>query len=224
MAADPGQVSPTGTDIEAVVPESEEAVEAEQMSDEPAEAPDEVADEDMVEEEGVADESFTDGIVTTQAEAPVEKNASEEAEAEESAPMAAMPAEELSEAAGAPAAEADDGQADLPSSGEGEPEDAPGPGILKTEVANRAALTATDTVTSKPTLTAPAVPPEEVVAEAPREVVAEEPEALPIQGEPAGSQAVGSGLPLLRVVILLLGIVLILLAGITLITRRQLNG
>jgi hypothetical protein len=61
-------------------------------------------------------------------------------------------------------------------------------------------------------------------AEAPMIAAAEAPEAIPAETELAESQDDGSDLPLLRVVILLLGITLILLAAVTLITRWRLKG
>ena len=218
----------TGIDIDEVIPEREEAVEEEQPQEAPVESLGAAADEDVVEGEDAAEESFAVTVVTAAAEAAAEKNAVAEAEAE-SAPTAPMPAEEQGEIEGAPPAEADDGQADLPLGDGGEPEESPRPGVLMTEVADRAALAATEMATSMPTLTPsadvePGQAPEEVVAETPGEAVTGEPEALPVQGGPAASQDDSTGLPTLQVVILLLGITLILLAAVTLITRWQLKG
>jgi hypothetical protein len=125
-------------------------------------------------------------------------------------------------------AESDDGQADLAAGGGEKPEDAPRPGVLMTEVAGRTTPAATETATSQPTVTIEIVPREEAFAEAPVEAAveaaAEAPEAIPAETELAESQDDGSDLPLLRVIILLLGIILVLLAAVTLIARWRLKG
>jgi anti-sigma factor RsiW len=213
----------TGSDSDRAVPASEEAVEEEQLQEVPLDSLGAVADEDMVESEEAAEESFALAVVTAVAGAAVEKYMTEEAVAE-SAPREPIPEEEQVEAVGAPVAESDDGQADLAAGGGDKPEDAPQPGILMTEVAGRISSAATETATSQPTVTLGAVAQEEAVAEAPREAEAEEPEALPVAAAPAESRDDGSDLPLLRVVILLLGITLIILAAVTLITRWRLKG
>jgi anti-sigma factor RsiW len=213
----------TGSDSDRAVPASEEAVEEEQLQEVPLDSLGAVADEDMVESEEAAEESFALAVVTAVAGAAVEKYMTEEAVAE-SAPREPMPEEEQVEAVGAPVAKSDDGQADLAAGGGDKPEDAPQPGILMTEVAGRISSAATETATSQPTVTLGAVAQEEAVAEAPREAEAEEPKAIPVAAGPAKSRDDGSDLPLLRVVILLLGITLVILAAVTLITRWRLKG
>jgi len=213
----------TGTDSDRALPASEEAVEEEQLQEPPLDSLGAVADEDMVESEEAAEESFALAVVTAVAGAAAEKNMTEEAVAE-SAPREPITEEEQVEAVGAPVAESDDGQADLAAGGGDKPEDAPQPGILMTEAAGRSSSAATETATTQPTLTMGAVAREEAVAEAPREAEAEEPKAIPVAAGPAESLDDGSDLPLLRVVILLLGITLVILAAVTLITRWRLKG
>jgi anti-sigma factor RsiW len=222
------EVAPqTGSDSDGAVPASEEAApmapEEGQLQEQPAEALGAAADEDKAESEEVAEESFADAVVTAVAGAAAEKNVTEEAVAE-SAPRALMPEEEQGEAGGAPAAEPDDGQADLAAGGGDKPEDAPQPGVLMTGVAGRTTPAATETATSQPTVTMSVVPQEEALAEAPMVAAAKAPEAIPAETELAESQDDGSDLPLLRVVILLLGIILVLLAAVTLKTRWRLKG
>jgi len=217
------EVAPrTGSDSDGAVPAGEEAVEEEQLQEAPVDSLGAVADEELAESEEVAEESFVDAVVTAVAGAAAEKNVTEEAEAE-SAARAPMPEEEQGEAGGAPAAEPDDGQADLAAGSGDKPEDDPRPGVLMTGVAGRTTPAATETATSQPTVTTGVVPREESFAEAPVEKAAEAPEAIPAETEPAESQDDSSDLPLLRVMILLLGITLVILAAVTLITRWRLK-
>ncbi len=213
----------TGSDSDRALPASEEAVEEEQLQEPPLDSLGAVADEDMVESEEAAEESFALAVVTAVAGAAAEKNMTEAAVAE-SAPREPITEEEQVEAVGAPVAESDDGQADLAAGGGDKPEDTPQPGILMTEAAGRSSSAATETATTQPTLTMGAVAREEAVAEAPREAEAEEPKAIPVTAGPAESRDDGSDLPLFRVVILLLGITLVILAAVTLITRWRLKG
>jgi hypothetical protein len=213
----------TGSDSDGAVPARVEVGEEEQPLEAPVDSLGAVADEEVAESEEVAEESFLDALVTAVAGAAAEKNLTEEAEAE-SAARAPMTEEEPGEASGAPVAESDDGQADLAAGGGDKPEDAPQPGVLMTGVAGRTTPAATETATSQPTVTMSVVPQEEALAEAPMIAAAEAPEAILAETELAESQDDGSDLPLLRVVILLLGITLILLAAVTLITRWRLKS
>ena len=72
---------------------------------------------------------------------------------------------------------------------------------------------------------------EDIVAEAPdAEDVAEDltfsedQQAIPLAGEPAETGEISAGLPILRLVILMLGIGLILLAALTLATRWRMKA
>jgi len=212
-----------GADAEEVVPESEKLFKEEQLGDEPPDVFGATTDEDVVESAIAAEESLAEALVTAVVGTAVEKTGTREAAAE-SAPRSPTPAEEQEEPVEAPPAEVDNGLADLPSGAGGEPEEAPLSGVMVTGEAGRNGLAATETATGLPPMpTMIAVPLEEEVAEAPGEALAETFAPLLEEGEPAYRQDVYSRLSARQLVILLLGIILVLLAGVTLIVRWRLK-
>ncbi len=211
-----------GAGAEGAVSESEELFKEEQLEEESPNLFGAASDEDMVESAVAAEENLADVLLTAVSGTAVERAVTREATAE-NAPRAPTPTEKRVEPVEAPPADIDDRQADLPSGGGGEPEEAPMPGVVLTVETGRNGLAAAETATSQPGSTMVAVPQEEEVAEAPGEALAEPFAPLLEENGPAFHQDVFSRLSARQLVILLLGIFLVILAGMTLIIRWRLK-